>query len=240
MQSNNCTTKLTMCKVNKIYVKEANVPKPKVKSLIVFFLSLHLLFGIDYGFAGLFRRKIKNILTLHSTLLSIFILVVVLFPYNTIHMLIWYWLTALECLLYIMVLKTPKYAVYNFITDLQNLNCISSLSESFGVWVSLYSYSMFISKLSLVFFRCFYGNTSNCHDYEPGVHALYAIFSNVLDFVPISATIIYYLIYCCIINLSESLEKEMNVSKFLNLYRDIADCCDKIRPFYDNIVSIIL
>lgn len=240
MQNSNCSTKVRMCKVNNIYVKEDNGPKPKVKSLKLFFLSLHLFFGIDYGFAGLFKVKIKNILTLYSTLISIFILIVILLPYNTIHLLIWYWLTAFECLLYTVLLKTVKYSVYNFITDLQNLNCLSGLSESFGIWVSLYSYSMFISKLSLVFFRCFYGNTSNCHDYEPGVHELYAIFSNVLDFVPISAIIIYYLMHSSIVYLRETFEKDMDVSKFLSLYRAIADCCDKIRPFFDNIVSIKL
>lgn len=98
---------------------------------------------------------------------------------------------------------------------------------------------MFLSKLSLVFFQCFYSNTSNCQDYEPGVHELYAIFSNVLDFIPISVTVISYLVHCAVINMTETFEKDMNVSKFLSLYRAIADYCDEMRPFYDNIVSII-
>lgn len=241
MQNDNYRTNVMAYGINRIYVKEYNnVPKPKVKSLTAFFLSLHFCFGIDYGFAGMFSVKTKNILTLYSTLFSIFTFIVILIPYNTIHFLIWYWLTAFECLFFLIVLKAAKYSVFNFITDMQNMNCIYSLKESFGICVASYSYCMFITKLSLVFFRCLYGNTSNCDDYEPGVHELYAIFSNVLDFIPVSAIIIYYLIHCAITNMRESLEKEMDVSKFLNLYRAVADCCDKIRPLYDSIVSIML
>lgn len=240
MQFDNYRTNVAVYGVNRIYVKDyTNVQKPKVKSLIAFFLSLHLCFGIDYGFAGMFTVKTKNILRLYSTLFSIFTFIVIILPYNAIYYLIWYWLTALECLFFLIVLKIAKYSVFNFITDMQNLNCIYTLRESFGICVALYSYSMFITKLSLVFYRCLYGNTSNCDDYEPGVHELYAIFSNVLDFIPVSAIVIYYFIFCAITNMRESLEKDMDVNKFLNLYRAVADCCDKIRPLYDSIVSIM-
>lgn len=240
MLNNDYITKVSVSKVNRIYVKDDSVPRPKVKSLILFFLSLQLFFGIDYGFAGLFKVTTKNILRLYSTLLSTFMLIVILLPYSVLRLLLWYWLTAFQCLCFLIVLKTTKYSVFNFITDLQNLNCISALSESFGICVSLYSYSMFISKLSLILFRCFYGNTSNCHEYEPGIHELYATFSNALDFIPISPIIIYYFILCAVMKLKESFEKDMDVRKFLSLYRAIADCCDKIRPLYDNIVSIII
>lgn len=240
MQNNNYSTKVRMCKVNKIYVKESNVPKPRVKSLTVFFLSLHLFFGIDCGFAGLFKEKAKNILKLYSTLLSIFMFIAILLPYFTLYFLLWYWLTIFECLSYLIVLKTAKYSVFNLIREMQDLHCISTLNESFGIRVSLYSYAMYVSKMSLVLSRCYYSSTSNCHDYEPGFHTLYAMYSNILDFIPISATVIYHLIHCAVLNLGKTFDKDNDVSKFLSLYRAIADCCDKIQPFYDNIVSNII
>lgn len=236
MQNNYNTTP----KVRRIYVKEANVPKPQVKSLLVFFLSLHIFFGIDYGFAGSFRTKTKHILRAYSTLFSIFMFIVIIYPYNILYYQFWYWLTSFECLFYVIVLKRAKYSVYNFITDMQNFNDISAVNESFGIYVSLYSYSMFISKLFLIFFRCIYTSTSNCAEYEPGVHELYAILSNALDFIPISAIVIYYLTYCAVADMKETLEKDCDVSKFLTLYTTLANCCDKIRPLYDNIVSMYI
>lgn len=84
--------------------KPGMVPRKPLKSLTVFFISIHILFGIDHGFANLFKGKVKSILKTYSTLLFIIIILAVLHPFTNLSKTIWYWINALGLILNFIML----------------------------------------------------------------------------------------------------------------------------------------
>lgn len=214
------------------------VPRKPLKSLTAFFISIHILFGIDYGFANLYKGKVQSLLKWYSTVLFIVIIIAVLHPFMNLYTTIWYWVNALGFILYFILLKRTKYSVFSLLIDFHNLEDMTINNATFGVIISIYTYLMFILLLCTIFISCFFGNT--CTFYPTGSYEVYIIASNVIDCYPVSTFVISYYIYTAVKEMKFILKTNMDIGNFIRLYKIVADTCDKIRPLYDNIVSMLI
>lgn len=112
-------------------------------------------------------------------------------------------------------------------------------NETFGVITFVYTYLMFILKLSTIFIG-FVATTSMCIVYPTDSYEIYIIASNVIDCYPVSIFVISYYIYIVVKQMKSVLERNTDIGNFIRLYKTVADICDKIRPLYDNTVSMLI
>lgn len=211
--------------------------KPQ-KSLTTFFLSIHVFFGIDFGFAYLFKGKVRSFLKIYSTFLFTIIIIAVLHPFMNLYKTVWYWVNAVGFVLYFILLKTTRYSVFSFLIDFHNLEHVTINNGVLGVITFVYTYLMFILKLSTICINCFHATTSTCNFYPTGSYEVYIVTSNIIDCYPVSTILISYYIYIIVKQMKSGLERDTNIGNYIRLYKTVADSCDKIRPLYNNIVSI--
>lgn len=218
--------------------KPEMVQRKPLKSLTAFFLSIHVFFGIDYGFASLFKGKAQSFLKTYSTFLFTIIIIAVLHPFINLYKTVWYWVNAVGFILYFILLKRARYSVFSLLIDFHNLEHVKINNGMFGVITSVYTYLMFILKLSSVCINCYHGSTSMCDFYPTGSYKVYLVTSNIIDCYPVSTFVISYYIYIVVKQMKSALERDRDIGDYIRLYKIVADSCDKIRPLYDNTVSI--
>lgn len=223
----------------KLKGKQGMVQRKPLKSLIVFFLSIHIFFGIDYGFANLFSGKRQSFFKIYSTLLFILIFIAILHPFTYLYKTIWYWVNAVGLALYFILLMRTRYSVFSLLIDFHNLKDVNINNGIFVVITSIHTYLLFISKVSISCVNCYLGTNSVCTDFPIGSYELYTVASNIIDFYPVSTIVISYYIYIVVKQMKSVLVRDADIGNFIRLYKTVADSCYKIRPLYDNIVSIL-
>lgn len=208
------------------------------KSIKIFFIILHFVFGQDYGFGNLFGTKTKAFLKYYSTLITLAIFVILVLPFNMIGGEVWYWCALIECMTNFYILKTAQYNVYNFLYDIHAAEKINVLeNEIFGVITAIYATVMFTAKVVEFAIYCFFDYNMFCeinHIYL----ILYAFCCHAVSLMYEVLIIICFYIYAYVKNMERSLNQSQDMTKFIERYDRIAEYQDKIRRIFDCFVSI--
>lgn len=222
-----------------LYGKPSVVPRKPLKSLTGLFLSIHVFFGIDSGFANLFQGKVQYFLEIYSTSFFIILMAIMSLSITILYKVMWYWINFVGFILYFIILKKTRYSIFSLLTDFHNLEYVVINNGIIGVITSIYIYIMFALKLGVVLFSCFLDTSSVCVNFPPGSYA-YSVASNIIDCYPVPTFVISYYIYIVVKQMKSVLERDTDIENFIRLYKTVADSCDKIRPLYNNLVSMLL
>lgn len=210
------------------------------KSVRIFFLVLHLMFGQDFGFGNLFKKKTATFVKYYSKLIALTMTIILVLPFKLAGYEVWYWCTVAECVVNFCILKTAKYTVFNLLCDIHTAERIDVIEkETFGVVTSVYVISMFILKGYVVAMRCVFDNNLYCEMMNYTYVALYALCCNALDFMPEAQIVVRFYIYAYVNNIERSLDQDQDMNKLIEKYNKIANCQDKIRRLCDYFVSTI-
>lgn len=215
--------------------KTSKIPK----SIQIFFLIVHLMFGLDFGFGNLFSKKIMKLLKYYSAVVALTTFVIIIWPFAFVGDQVWYWCIIFECTVNFYIMKTTKYTLYNFLSDIHNADSIAILeNESFGILTSMYALVLLLVKGFSVAIRCIFDYSINCVNLNPTHHAFYAAVGHAADLMPESQIIVRFYIYAYIKNMENYFNQDRDMNKFIERYDKIADYQDKIRRLPDNLVSI--
>lgn len=208
-------------------------------SIKTFFLILHLIFGQDFGFGNLFRKKTARLLKHYSTFLMLTTIVIVIWPYNLARKQVWYWCTIIECMVNFFILKTVRYSVYNLLSDIHTAEQVAVLEkETFGVIMSTYALVMLLLKLFVFTVTCIFDSNLYCEGLNHIYLTFYAVHSHAIDLIPEAQIVIRFYIYAYVKNMESILKTDQDLNKFVERYDKITHCQDKIRHISDYCVSI--
>lgn len=198
------------------------------------------MFGHDFGFSKLFKKKIANLFKCFSIVLTSATLVSLMMYCKEFGFETWYCLYAIHYVVNFCILKSAKYTVYNLLSDIHAAERITDLEKkSFGIITAAYALITVIPIGSVLSYRCVFSGDES--DPFKKMHPFIAIFHVIcyfgVDLYIEAEIIIYYYMYTYVKNMKNSLRRQKDVDKFISRYNTIADCYDKIRPVCDNIVS---
>lgn len=209
------------------------------KSIRIYFLICHFIFGHNFGFPNLLCRKSSKIYKYFSAVLALTTFFMLAWPFKTLGQTVWYWTKVVECMLNFCILLTTKYTVYNFLSDIHAAERIAVLeNETYGFIISIYSLGMLIIKGLMVAMTCIFDNDDYC-EMTPAYLSFYMIYAYALDVMHDSQIIIRFYIYVYVKNMERSLKQDHDINKFITRYEKIVHCQDKIRRLCDSTVSII-
>lgn len=219
----------------------ANKTKPKSeipKSIKVLFLVLMGL-GADCGVSEILNSKIRYIVKYYKIFFIIVEIIILASAFHNLSEQFWYWSNLFTSITTYVMLNKTKYRVYNFLKDMHNVRKgITAIErEIFGVTLSMYLVTMSLTIFSLTVYRCAYDKKFLCKGYSAEHNALYTIACQSVDVVTVVQVVIYYYIYCHVKFLRTSLKNGLDISTFTKHYINLAEYCDKIRSFYNTMVS---
>lgn len=204
----------------------------------MYFLILHIMFGQDFGFGNLFKKKTASLLKYYSTILTLMSFAILMWPFKIGYQEVWYWCTIIHCVFNFCILKTAKYSVYNFLFDMHAAERIVVLEkETFGVLISVYALTMFIAKDIIFAIFCMFDLNLYCQ-FNHFYFAFYAICCHAVDLMHETQIVVYFYIYAYVKNMKRCLEDDRDINKLVERYDKIFDCQDKIRRLRDYFVSI--
>lgn len=208
-------------------------------SIKIYFLTLHLMFGQDFGFGHLFSKKTAELLKYYTAVVALTpIVILIIWSHDFFGGYAWYSLTIFECVVNFSMLKISKYTVYNFLSEIHAAERIFVIEkEHFGVIILIYTLGMVIAKVFLLAIICIFDNDERCKKNPLNVGLLVVCY-NAVDLVHDAQIIIRFYIYASVNKLKRSLTQEQDLNKFIKRYNKIADCQDKIRLLCDYLVSI--
>lgn len=228
-------------KIKPISVKNRTKRKVNIpKSIIIYFLTPQLLLGIDYGFTKAFKVKFRKLIKRISITMSLITTVILLGPLLNDYSDIWAWFNLTEYVLYLLALNFAKYNIYEFVLDSIQIYELTATENIILQIISLYSsIILVIIKILILIAKCLYKFEEYCPMYKVPYYLFYFAPALGQDFFGMSQIIIVYYLYCCIKHLKMTLKKShFSVTILQNQYIAIANCYDKIKPLYDNFVSI--
>lgn len=224
--------------MNNYFRRRSKIPK----SIKIFFLILHLMFGHDFGFGNLFRKKVATFLKYHSVLITLVRFVTLLLPFKQVGGEFWYWFNLTECAINFSMLRCAKYTVFNLLSDIHAAERIPVLEkETFGVFTALYAFTMVTVQGLLVGLRCTFDDDDiivYCVKMHPLYLTFYVLCPVGMALIPDSEIVIYYYIYAYVIKMKQSLKQDLDIQMFIDRYNKIAYCYDRIRHVCSKIVSI--
>lgn len=136
----------------KILVEDSKNRKNKEKfptSILALFLISQLIFGIDFRFSSIFKKKHQLIVKRFSFFLSVAMIVLIISP--LIFDDIFYWFSIVEYISYFLILKSIKYNAYHFINDINQIYDLNDNDKKFLRIVGIYyNGAEFILKMIFV------------------------------------------------------------------------------------------
>lgn len=209
------------------------------KSIKVFFVIIHIIYGYDFGFINLSQKKIASLFKYYSLVLTIIIFIALFIFFKLLRGEVWFWVNFIENIVYLCILKSVKYNVYNLLSDIHVAERIAVLEkETFGVITATCAISVYIGKAEI--FSCHLYSNENHNIFNrltPIGLVIYLLFVLGKDFIHACELVIYHYIYTYVKNMKSSLKQYEDIDNFFARYNKIADCYDKIRHLCDNIVS---
>lgn len=209
------------------------------KSLICFFLTAQL-FGIDLGFT-MILKKFQCFVKYLTFFLAVTFLIILLAPSFNLYKEIWFWLNFMEYLAYLIALNITKYKAYDFIIDVNKIHGIKIVEQKILTGIAIVYTSATIT-MQVVFVTAYAVSNKNVFEeqfYSVYYYFIYCIPCLSLDFIAITKLIVIYYVYCCVKDLKQRfVSSRISLEKVAEQYTDIADVYDRMRPFYDVIVSI--
>lgn len=211
------------------------------KSTKIFFLILHLVFGYDFGFSNIFKKKIAIFIKYYSLILTSAMLVALIAPVKVLSTDMLYWFSFMQFVMNIFILKSAKYTVYKLLSDIHSTERIAVLEkEIFGIAIVMGSFIILIARVSLAAVNRLVYNEDSCNYNE--LHPIYTTFHLFCYYgnhlYTASENVIYFYIYTYVKNMKSCLNEDKDINKFITRYNTITNCYDRIRRLCDNIVSI--
>lgn len=211
------------------------------KSMLVLFLSSQLLFGFDFGFSSIFKKKYRSFVKRFSFLLSIVMIVLLISPLNLNY--IYYWFNIVEYISYCLVLNFTKYSAYHFIIDVNKIFDLNQNNKKFLCLVGVYNIAGFFIKAFVTGVSCkadslpFINHLTKCNITYTMIHCVSILSMDVIATVQI---VLMYYIKCCVRHLKDLLtERDISFGHIEKYYIDIANRYDKIKPLCGRLVSNI-
>lgn len=224
-----------------IHVENSMKCKSKVKlpkAIFVLFLTSQFLFGIDFGFTSTFKKKYRFIVKRFTFFLSIanIVLLTSALYLNDI----FFWFNVFEYTLYFLLLNLTKYSAYHFISDISK---IYELSQNDKKWISIvgiyYNGADLFMKAIFIVFLYKVGITSASYS-SIAFLIVYYIPCIGMDTISIVQIVLMYYLNCCVRHLKALLiANDVNFKYVEKYFMNIANCYDKIKPLYGQIVSCI-
>lgn len=227
-----------------VWTRNLNFSKRRIPALLTVFFLVYQAIGLDFGFASVLKRKcrlhVQRATRFVSTLSIGVMLTYLVFLYDEF----WCWITAVKNIVLVSVLITMKYKPYHLIYDINGI--IDALTTKqmnvLNIVLILYTCLMYLILIILMTVKCMWEKETFCLKFYPTFY--FFVFLEIylsLDVIVVAQIIISYYLRCSV-NAIKALLKRPNrkLDLFEKYYRSIADCYDKIRPFYDWMVSFCL
>lgn len=230
----------------KIFVKDRKKRKTNdkfPKSILVLFLSSQLLFGIDFGFSSIFKKKYQLIVKRFSFFMSVAMIVLNISP--LLFDSTFYWIHVIEYTSFVLVLNFTKYNAFHFINDIRKICELNQNDKRFLRIVGVYyNVTEFLGKIIFVV-------VMHKIEYDTifarkilSYHIIYTVIYHVptisLDIISIAQIVLMYYLNCCVRHMKALLlANDVNFVYIESYFRDIANSFDKIKPLYGRIVSNI-
>lgn len=215
-------------------------------SIIYFFLSSQMVFNFDFGFSTFITISVLNFLHFLNNITSLAYILILLAPiiWTTMYRDVTCWCSLLAYLGYVIVVKRSKYKIYNLIVDVNKIFKMNTLEKRIiSVFVIIFTISMIATKFIFHIIQCTItiGDGENkmfCPQFNIKYYIVYYFPYSSVDIITTAEIIIYYYIYCCIRKLKGWIGMPgQNMKLALMKYAAIADCCDKIKPLFDDLVN---
>lgn len=214
--------------------------KRRVSNFLIVFFLIYQAIGLDFGFASGLKRKYQLFVQRTSICVTILSFIIMIVYLTLLYDDIWCWLNSVRLNSLILILITTRYKLYHLIYD---INMISTLTTkqatTLNILIILYTIFTYGIKIPLMTVRCILEKGAYCGKFKSIFHysLIYGIVLS-LDVIAIIKFIITYH-FKCSVNLIKELLKKPNrkIEVFEKSYMALADCYDKIRPFYDWLVS---
>lgn len=216
------------------------------KCLVLLFLTIHFIWGFDFGFIKHLDKKTQKAAQIVTFLVNIIAIAMLSLPARYIIEnpgVVWQLLYLLQYIIDLFILNCTKYNLYDFLIDISVINFRNSQKSTTINWfcaIMMTIYLFGIQLIKYVIYLCHYKNDiSSIRSLLAVRYEIYGIWYYCIDFVPFAQIVIYYYIYISLRNIKDYVcEVNVNMNNIVEQYEDIADCYDKIMPLYDNIVSI--
>lgn len=206
--------------------------------LVYFFACIHFIFCFDCGFLNMIEKRYRRLIHYLSIIKSLITIIIVTLPifYSKLYT---YWIYVFEYIICVLILYFKKNSIYDYFNEMffinyqySNKKIIRNIKIILSVTLSVVLLKLIINIIScnFVFESCFYMYLPEPLVYLP----LYAV-----DILPVIQVIIIYYIYSSLENTEMYLKlpSNNNIVRIQYSYVAIADCWQKIQPFYFNLVS---
>lgn len=210
-------------------------------SIKAFFLTLHVCYGIDFGFGILLNKTLrKTILLVNYILIAVNVIAGVTIPNRYLAKKPTFWVCLVQYTGSFILIRMFKYRIYDFIVEANAI--LYRMSESktklLRIIVIVPPAVLIARMIILIFVSCSF-RLKRCESLiKTFLYVNYNHYNDlVMDLNGVSEIIIFYYIKCCIQDWEELLKRPGQDMKIaLMRYAAIADCYDKIRPLYDVMV----
>lgn len=218
-------------------------PKRKIsKILLVYYLLFHVV-GFDFGFASALKRKYRFYIQKTTKFISILLFVVMLVYLACLYNDVWCWVSVFKYNGFILVLLITRYKLYHLINDINGICYLTSKQlQIINITAILYTVVIHLIKITLLTLRCIGENDAYCRKfYSIYVFIIYIGIAFSLDITVVTQIIITYYFKCSVHLIQVLLKKsKRKLDLFEKSYLAIVNCYDKIRPFFDWMVSFYL
>lgn len=216
------------------------------KCLVSFFLTIHFIWGLDFGFIKHFGKKIQKAAQFVTFILNILAISILSLPFSYVNInpsdFAWHFSCLLQYIIDIFVLNCAKYKLYDFLIDVSVIKFEKShksvmIDNFYGFAMIVCVFGIQIIKYIIYIFHC-KNEIYSVVSLLPVPYEIFGIWYFCTDFVPFVLIVIYYYIYVNLKNIKKSVQVvTFDLNYIEEQYEGIADCYDKIMPLYDNIVS---
>lgn len=228
----------------KIIVNEKQKKTKIPNSLKYYFVISQVLLSYDYGFITVLKKGLRAPVRRFVLLETFFYLLVLISPIPFYYNEFSAWGPLCEYVFNVWTLRISKYKPYDFIVDVNKHIQIKYIDQKFFRLTSLINIIIVHgSKIFITIALRFVSSGPNLtqhfyRNFNWGYYIAYGIPCLGIDTVAVSQTIVFYYAYTYVRNLRDQLKSsEVNINRVAQLFVNLADIYDKIRPLQNKLVS---
>lgn len=210
-------------------------------SILIIFLTFQFVIGFDFGFHDVLRRGIQRLFKYYSIVIYFVVFIVLGIPLvvQETDKILFGMINLMQFVGIVISLCISKYKVYEFVIDVRAIDCNARSKENFcGVFACVFCLLICAFNLLVRFLLCSDAD-SGCKVLDNWlIQVLFDVFLTCLDVLHVIQTLINYYTYCAVKYLKRLVEnRQSDINNIRKQFTYIADCCNKIRPLYRNLVS---
>lgn len=228
----------------KITINEKQKKTKIPNSLKYYFIISQVFLSYDYGFVTILKKglraPVKFFVLLETVLYFLVLISPIPFYYNEFSA----WGPLCEYVFNVLALRTSKYKPYDFIVDINKHIQIKYIDQKFFRLTSLINIVIVHgTKIFITIALRFINSGANLAqhfyiNFNWGYYIAYGVPCLGIDTVAVSQTIVFYYAYTCVRYLQDQLKSpDVNVNRVAQLFVNLADIYDKIRPLQNKLVS---